>query len=209
MNKPATLHEVPHAALGTLHITSPLAKESAASLRAGQFVSISGTLVTARDRAHEFLLSEKVPAGLGELLHCGILYHCGPIVKKEGGRFRVIAAGPTTSARFGMYAPRLIKRYGISAVMGKGGMGALGVPYLSAIGGAAALLANRVTLVEKVYMLPQFGMPEAIWVLRVDAFPALVTADTHGGSIHEKVIKHSKEIYKEAISDGCENSPRR
>lgn len=207
MSKPAALHRVPHVAPGTLHISSPLPKEAAASLRAGRRVSISGTLVTARDRAHEFLLSGKVPAELRELLQGSILYHCGPIVKKRGKKFSVVSAGPTTSARFGMYAPRLIKRYGISAVMGKGGMPALGVPYLSAVGGAGALLANHVTRVESVYMLTQFGMPEAIWVLHVRGFPALVTAGTHGASIHEKVIKHSTKIYTEAISDGCENSP--
>lgn len=188
-------------------ISSPLPKEAASSLRAGQLVSISGTIVTARDRAHGFLLSEKVPAELKELLHECVLYHCGPIVVKEGGKFRVISAGPTTSARFGMYARRLINRYGISAVMGKGGMCPLGVPYLSAIGGAAALLANHVMCVEKVYMLTQFGMPEAIWVLRIEAFPALVTSDMHGASIHEKVINRSMKIYKEAISDGRKNNP--
>lgn len=177
----------------TIKITAPLGKGTASSLLAGDLVSITGTLITVRDRAHRFLLEAKVPTELKDMLRDALVYHCGPLVRAEGRNFSVLCAGPTTSARFEGYAKQLVRRYHIGAVMGKGGMHHLGIPYISAVGGAGALLAGRIKRVEAVYMLKEFGMAEAIWVFDVEDFPALVSADSRGESIHKKVLKKSTE----------------
>jgi len=182
----------------TIKITSPIGKKTASSLRVGDFVGITGTLITARDRAHRFLLAvpggSKVPAELKKQLSGSLIYHCGPIVRKKGGNFSVISAGPTTSARLNIYAANLAEKYGIGAFMGKGGMSRLPVPYLSAIGGAGALLARHIKKVRAVYLLEKFGMAEAIWVFDVEEFPAIVTADCMGNSLHNDILKESMEM---------------
>lgn len=181
----------------------PLNKKTASRLKVGMPVELTGTIITARDRAHKFLLGDGVPAELKRLLKGSLIYHCGPVVRRKGKSYSVLSAGPTTSARFGMYAKALAKRHGIAAFMGKGGMQNTGVPYLSAIGGTGALLAQHITKVRAVYKLREFGMADAIWVFEVSMFPAIVTIDSGGKSLHERVIKGSKKMYKEAMPDGC------
>jgi fumarate hydratase class I len=132
-----------------------------------------------------------------------LLYHCGPVVLKENGGWRMTAAGPTTSIREEPYEHEVIKRYGVRAVMGKGGMGprtlqALqehGAVYLNAIGGAAQYYARCIEKVEGVDLL-EFGTPEAIWHLRVRDFPAVVTMDASGRSLHADVEGASAGILK-------------
>src|SRR5207247_2317106 len=136
-------------------------------------------------------------------LRGGVLYHCGPVAVKEGERWRVTAAGPTTSIREEPYQGEIIKRYGIRAIMGKGGMGAKtlaalkehGAVYLNAIGGAAQYYARCIEKVEGVDHL-EFGLPEAMWHLRVKEFPAIVTMDAHGHSLHADVQAASGEVLK-------------
>ena len=114
------------------------------------------------------------------------------------------AAGPTTSIREEPYQADIIKKFGIRAVMGKGGMGAKtlaalkehGAVYLNAIGGAAQYYAECITGVDGVDFL-EFGTPEAMWHIRVKDFPAIVTMDAHGNSLHADVEKSSaKELEK-------------
>jgi fumarate hydratase class I len=129
-----------------------------------------------------------------------VLYHCGPVVRKDGDTWTVTAAGPTTSIREEPYQADIITRYGVRAVMGKGGMGAktlaalkdAGAVYLNAIGGAAQFYARRITKVDGVSLL-EFGTPEAMWHLELDAFPAIVTMDAHGKSLHAEVEAASAE----------------
>ncbi|MGH9940038.1 MAG: fumarate hydratase C-terminal domain-containing protein, partial [Blastocatellia bacterium] len=129
------------------------------------------------------------------------LYHCGPVVMKENGSYRMTAAGPTTSIREEPYEHEVIRRYGVRAVMGKGGMGpktlaALkehGAVYLNAIGGAAQYYAKCIDEVVDVNLL-EFGIPEAMWRLRVTDFPAIVTMDAHGNSLHADVEKASAVV---------------
>jgi fumarate hydratase class I len=132
-----------------------------------------------------------------------VLYHCGPVVMKEGEGWRVTAAGPTTSIREEPYQAEILKRYGVRAVMGKGGMGPKtlaglkesGAVYLNAIGGAAQFYARCIERVAGVSLM-EFGTPEAMWHLEVRDFPAIVTMDAHGNSLHKDVEDKSGAILK-------------
>jgi fumarate hydratase class I len=129
-----------------------------------------------------------------------VLYHCGPVVLEEGGGWKVKAAGPTTSIREEPYQPDVIRKFGVRAVVGKGGMGAktlaamkeAGAVYLNAIGGAAQFYARTIERVAGVSLL-EFGIPEAMWHLEVKDFPAIVTMDAQGNSLHHDVEQHSGE----------------
>jgi fumarate hydratase subunit beta len=187
-------------------INLPLTKEDALLLKIGDMVLINGQIVTGRDRLHRFLFNEKpnkkkIPFNL----EGAILYHCGPIIKKLGKGFELVAGGPTTSIRVEMYEHQIISGYGLRGIMGKGGMGKLtlnalkknGCVYFHTIGGAAVYLADRVKRVVDVWKLEEFGMTEAMWVFDVEEFPAIVTMDAHGRSLHEEIEKRSyKELRK-------------
>jgi fumarate hydratase class I len=189
-------------------IKIPMSKDDALSLQVGDMVSISGRIVTGRDKLHKFLVDErpskkKIPFDLEGT----ILYHCGPVVRKTSKGFEIVACGPTTSMRVDMYEPTVIAEYGLRGVMGKGGMGAqtlnalreYGFVYLHAIGGAAVYLAQRVKRVAGVWKLEEFGMAEAMWILEVEDFPAIVTMDTFGKSLHEEIEKKSLNEFKRLI----------
>lgn len=172
-------------------ITFPIKKEDIKKLNVGESVSLSGIIFTARDVAHKFLF-EKNPKEFVNKLANSAIFHCGPIVKKEGKKFSIVAAGPTTSIREEPYMGKIIKDYKIRAVIGKGGMGKKtmaackkhGCVYLSAVGGAAVVLARAIKEVRNVYKL-EFGIPEAIWEIKVKDFPAIVTMDAKGRSLHK------------------------
>lgn len=181
-------------------LTAPFTEEKMRSLRVGDAVAISGVLFTGRDAVHKYLHEGgALPAGVA--LRDGIIYHCGPVVLKDAkGDWKVTAAGPTTSIREEPYQGQIIRDFGLRGVIGKGGMGERtlqackenGCVYLHAIGGAAQVLAECVTRVLNVYLLEQFGSPEAIWELEVRDFPAVVTMDSHGRSLHQEVFASSQ-----------------
>jgi fumarate hydratase class I len=151
---------------------------------------INGDMYTGRDNVHAHLMKNPPPVDL----HGAVLYHCGPVMLQEGGRWRVKAAGPTTSSREEPYQADVIKRYGVRVVIGKGGMGSktlaalkdYGAVYLNGIGGAAQYYARTVEEVLGVHWM-EFGIPEAMWHLRVKNFAAIVTMDAHGNSLHAEV----------------------
>ncbi len=184
------------------HLHTPLSEEDVRKLRLGDEVRISGRIYTARDAAHKFLAGgDSAPALPKELeLAGGVLYHCGPVIIREDGQWRVTAAGPTTSAREEAYQGEVMRRFGVRAVIGKGGMGprtrkALmeqGGVYLSAVGGAAQVPAAAVVRVAGVHFLEEFGSPEAMWSLDVKDFPAIVTMDSLGNDLHQQVLEKSK-----------------
>jgi fumarate hydratase subunit beta len=193
-------------------LTIPISDEEISALHVGDQVSLTGVMTTARDAAHKFLVETyiRVPepkeelalyAALKEILDGGAIYHCGPVVAQdEDGSWRFVAAGPTTSIREEVYEPEVIRHFNVKAVIGKGGMGPNTLRanqehkavYLSAIGGAASLIADSVKEVVTVYKKDEFGVPEAFWVIRVEDFPAVVTMDAHGRSIHDEVEEESK-----------------
>jgi fumarate hydratase class I len=174
-------------------LTSPLSAADVRGLHVGDLVLVSGRMFTGRDAVHSYLMKHEPPVDL----QGSVLYHCGPVVMKDNGGWRVTAAGPTTSIREEPYQGEIIGRYGVRVVIGKGGMGARtlaalkehGAVYLNAIGGAAQFYARTITGVEGVSLL-EFGTPEAMWHLTVENFPAIVTMDAHGNSLH-KDIEHA------------------
>ena len=173
-------------------LSAPLSEETVRSLKVGDVVLVRGEMYTGRDAVHAHLMKNPPPVDLNG----AVLYHCGPVMMKDGEKWTVKAAGPTTSIREEPYQADVIKRYGVRAVIGKGGMGAktsaalkeFGAVYLNAIGGAAQYYARTVQDVLDVNLL-EFGVPEAMWHLRVDHFPAIVTMDAHGNSLHADVEK--------------------
>ena len=167
-----------------IKINLPVSEADIRKLKMGDEVLLNGIMLTGRDSAHTWLLNEK-PKEVRELLKGSVIYHCGPVVKKENDEWKFVAAGPTTSIREEPYQGPVIKEYGIRGVMGKGGMGektlqALGdngSVYLHAVGGAATLQAQAVKKVHGVIKLEEFGVPEAMWIIEVEDFQAVVTMD--------------------------------
>ena len=188
-------------------LTTPCDEKLIRSLKVGDAVEISGTLFTGRDAVHKYLHEGgKLPPGVN--LHNGILYHCGPVViKDEKDRWRVTAAGPTTSIREEPYQGQIIKEFSLRGVIGKGGMGDRtlaackehGCVYLHAIGGAAQVLAECIKSVRNVYLMEKFGAPEAIWELEVENFPAVVTMDANGNSLHKEVFDASQKALAQRL----------
>lgn len=183
-----------------ISLTLPFTEEKIRSLKVGDAVAISGVVFTGRDVVHKFLHEGgKLPAEVQ--LKDGIIYHCGPVViKNENGEWKVTAAGPTTSIREEPYQGQIIRDFGLRGVIGKGGMGdrtsaackEYGCVYFHAIGGAAQVLAECIKRVRNVFFLKEFGAPEAIWELEVENFPAVVTMDAQGNSLHKEVMNASQ-----------------
>jgi len=178
----------------------PADEKTIRALKVGDFVELSGRMITGRDAAHKWLV-EAHRDEVAPYLADSVIYHCGPVVAKtEDGGFKFVAAGPTTSIREEPYQADVICSYRLRGVIGKGGMGKKtldglargGAVYLHAIGGAAQVLAAAVTRVERVFMLEEFGVPEALWVIQVERFPVVVSMDSHGGSLHDEVEAASK-----------------
>jgi len=201
-------------------LTIPIPDDDILQLNVGDTISLNGTIITGRDAAHKWMIDTFIKKGrepqgddlevyeaIRSLLDGGAIYHCGPVVGGlDSGDYRFVAAGPTTSAREEPYQGDVMRHFNAKAVIGKGGMGAntlkacQEVPcvYLHAIGGAASLIAQSVRNVVGVHKL-DFGVPEAMWVIEVLDFPAVVTMDSHGFSLHEQVKTQSKEALSELI----------
>jgi fumarate hydratase class I len=177
-----------------VRLQAPITEDQIRTLHVGDVVLISGPVVTGRDAVHSYLMKHESPVDLNG----SVLYHCGPVVVKAGDGWRVTAAGPTTSIREEPYQADVIKRYGVRAVIGKGGMGAktlaaleeAGAVYLNAIGGAAQFYARTIKAVDGVSLM-EFGTPEAMWHLSIEDFPAIVTMDSHGNSLHKDIEQAS------------------
>jgi len=194
--------------ISAVQLTTPIAEQQVRDLKVGDAVEISGVLFTGRDAVHKYLHEGgKLPPEVN--LRDGILYHCGPVVMKDDqGRWKVTAAGPTTSIREEPYQGQIIEQFGLRGVIGKGGMAdrtlaackQFGCVYLHAIGGAAQVLAECITNVRGVYLMDKFGAPEAIWELQVEHFPAVVTMDAHGNSLHKDVFAASQQKLANLLS---------
>ncbi len=188
-------------------LTFPFTEAQVRALKVGDEVSISGVVFTGRDAVHKYLHEGgALPSGVS--LRDGIIYHCGPVMMKQpDGSYRCTAAGPTTSIREEPYQWQIIRDFGVRGVIGKGGMGDKtlaackehGCVYLHAIGGAAQVLAECVKKVRNVYFAEEFGSPEAIWELEIENFPAVVTIDAHGNSLHKTVMAASSAALAERL----------
>ncbi len=197
----------------------PIPEDQIRSLRVGDQVLLNGVVFTARDAAHKYMIESfirgecpeserEVYEALKEGLQGGVIYHCGPVVKKhDDGRYEFVAAGPTTSIREEPYQADVIAHFGVRAVIGKGGMRDKtlagcrehGAAYLHAIGGAATLIGECCKEVLDVYKL-DFGVPEAFWKIRVENFSCVVTMDSHGRSLHQKVKTDSEAKLQELLA---------
>ena len=183
-----------------IELKTPISEAEIRKLNLGDEVFVSGKVFTGRDAVHKYLHEGgQLPEGVS--LRDGILYHCGPVVvKDEQGNWKCVAAGPTTSIREEPYQWQIIRDFGLRGVIGKGGMGEKtleacrehGCVYLHGIGGAAQVLAQCIKKVSNVYMMEKFGAPEAIWEFEVEKFPAIVTIDAHGNSLHKEVFAASQ-----------------
>lgn len=202
-------------------ITIPISDEAIRELNVGEPVLLSGVMMTGRDAVHKwmietFIKKTREPQGddlevydaIKPLLNGGVIYHCGPVVSGlETKDYKFVAAGPTTSTREEPYQADVMKHFNAKGVIGKGGMGpktlagCQEVPfvYFHAIGGAASFIAQSVKKVLGVYKL-DFGVPEAMWVIEVKDFPAVVTMDSHGGSQHAVIDQRSKKVLDELLS---------
>jgi fumarate hydratase class I len=177
-----------------VRLRAPITEEQVRALRVGDVVLVSGRMFTGRDAVHAHLMKQSPPVDLAG----AVLYHCGPVVARENDGWKVTAAGPTTSIREEPYQAEILNRYGVRVVIGKGGMGAKtlaglqqsGAVYLNAVGGAAQFYARCIDRVAGVSLM-QFGTPEAMWHLEVTDFPAIVTMDAHGNSLHKDVEAES------------------
>jgi len=186
--------------MNLISLKTPVSEAAIRALKVGDQVEITGVLFTGRDAVHKFLCEGgKLPAEVD--LKGGILYHCGPVViKDEQGGWKCVAAGPTTSIREEPYQGQIIRDFGLRGVIGKGGMAErtlaacreYGCVYLHAVGGAAQVLAERIQRVANVYLMEEFGAPEAIWKFEVVRFPVVVTMDAHGNSLHKEVLASSQ-----------------
>lgn len=200
-----------------IDLNIPIDENKVRELKTGDLVTVSGLMITARDAAHSYIhktMIKRKPRGkdrdlfmrLKGICKGSFIYHCGPIMKQNGDEWECVAAGPTTSIREEPYEADVIEALGVAGIIGKGGMGTRtsralqehGAVYLNAVGGAAAVAASTVKKVHDVFRL-DLGMPEAIWVLELKKFPAVVTMDSSGHSIHDDVLQRSEKQLKSLI----------
>lgn len=195
--------------MATYKLTTPISEEDIRKLRVNDVVYITGTIVTARDQAHKRALQfheegKRLPPNLEGLA----VFHCGPIVKKEGDKWVIVAAGPTTSTRMDIFEDDFIKNFKTRIIIGKGGMGKrttkamqrYGAIYGAFTGGAAVLAAKAIKNVKAVEWF-DLGMPEALWILEAEEFgPLTVAIDSHGNNLFEDIKQKTKgnlnAIYK-------------
>ncbi len=183
------------------HLQTPLKREDIEKLNARDIVYISGEVLTARDEAHARILEfEEKGEGLPFFLKGGVIYHCGPLMQRTENGWKVISAGPTTSGRMSKMTPSLLKAHEVRAIIGKGGMKGIAdalknrCVYLAYTGGCAALAAELITEVKAVHWL-DLGMPEAVWVLRVEEFgPLIVGIDAKGKDIFAEVREKAEKV---------------
>jgi tartrate/fumarate subfamily iron-sulfur-dependent hydro-lyase beta chain len=178
------------------HFNTPITKEDIQKVKIGDVIYVSGTVFTARDEAHERALhmaekGEKMPIDFEGLA----VYHCGPVVRKVGDQWEIVAAGPTTSTRMDIFEDEFIKTFNVNVIIGKGGMGARTVKamkeykaiYTAFVGGAAVVAAKGIKRVKEVHWL-DLGTPECLWVLDVEKFgPLIVGIDSNGDSLFQDV----------------------
>ena len=188
--------------MGEYHLKTPLSESDVRKLKVGDIVYISGRIFTARDSAHKKMLEiakrgKELPFNPEGLL----VYHVGPVVKKIDDKWKIIAAGPTTSARMEALEADFIKTFKVRGIIGKGGMFEkttracveFGAFYGAFVGGCAILAARAMEEVEAVYWLEELGIPEAVWLLKVNKFgPLTVAIDSHGNNLFLDVLNKAR-----------------
>jgi len=194
-------------------LRTPVSERDVRRLRVEDTIYVTGEVFTARDYVHRRALEYHVE---GKELPIDVegkaVFHCGPLVKEVDGGYKVVSAGPTTSARMEIFEDKFIEKFHVRIVIGKGGMGPrtteamkkFGAVYCAFTGGAGALAEKAIKRVRTVEWL-DLGMPEALWILEVEDFgPLTVAIDAHGNNLYsdvaKQVEKNKEQIYK--IIDG-------
>ncbi len=175
------------------HAALPVSSDFLKKLHVNDILYVTGKLFTARDCAHEKMRAMDPkdlpfdPSGMA-------LYHCGPLMKQEQGKWTVVSAGPTTSSRMEDVEDIILDRFAVHMIIGKGGMGErtakalkkTGSVYAAFPGGVGVLAAEKIIGVSQVFWLEELGMPEAVWILEVKEFgPLVVAMDSHGNSLYD------------------------
>jgi fumarate hydratase subunit beta len=189
--------------LAVFKLRTPISEGDVRKLKVNDILFLTGTIVTARDAAHKKALEQfnrgnPLPINLQGL----VVFHCGPIVKKDNEKWLIVSAGPTTSTRMEQFEDEFIKAFKVRVVIGKGGMGKktteamkkYGAVYAAFTGGAGVLAAKAIKNVKAVEWLQDLGMAEALWVFEVEEFgPLTVAIDSHGNNLFEEVKKKAEE----------------
>jgi tartrate/fumarate subfamily iron-sulfur-dependent hydro-lyase beta chain len=175
------------------HFDLPIDDKEIKKLNIGDIIYLSGDFFTARDEAHHIMIKsdkKSIKFDPGNMA----LFHCGPLMKKIESKWTVVSAGPTTSSRMEIFEDKFLDKFKTKVIIGKGGMGektknALiknNAIYTAYTGGAGALAAERIKEVLSVYWLEELGMPEAVWIFKVENFgPLVVAMDSKGNSIYK------------------------
>lgn len=193
--------------MAVFKLKTPISEQDIRKLKVNDVLYVTGTIVTARDQAHRraleyFKEGKPLPLNLEGL----VVFHCGPVMSKQGDKWIAIAAGPTTSTRMDIFEDEFIKNFKVRVVIGKGGMGKkttdamakYGAVYGAFTGGAAILAAKAIKNVRTVEWF-DLGMPEAMWVFEAEEFgPLAVAIDSHGNNLFTDVQK-SVEANKQKI----------
>ena len=189
-------------------LTTPIKTEDISSLKIGDVVYLTGTLVTARDSGHKRRVVEGIIPSTA--LNGGAVFHAGPITRQDNGKWEIVAIGPTTSMRMEKYESDFIKETGAKLIIGKGGMGEKTTSAcreyhaIHAVfpGGAAVVGADQVEEVTAVEWL-DLGMPEAFYTLKVKEFgPLIISIDTEGNNLFEnnkKIFQAKKALALEQL----------
>jgi len=179
--------------LNFINTIAPIKSDVIKKLNAGDIVFITGRIFIFRDEAHVKAL--KFAGELPFSLKGEIIWHCGPIMKKEeDGRWKAVSAGSTTSWKMNDIEPLAMDKLGFNVVIGKGGLNRKnadymkkhGCCYLSTLGGCAVILAEAIKEIKNVYWMDELGDTEAVWGIGVKDFgPLIVGIDAKGNSLYE------------------------
>jgi len=167
-----------------------------AEIKAGDVLFVTGDIVIARDQAHKKLLE---PDKFIEEVVGLPIFHCGPIARRKGEEWTIVAGGPTTSTRMDALTPPILEKYKTKIIIGKGGLGEIGkkglanfgAVYSEFTGGASALAVSKIVKVKK-RLLEELGPTELVWIWEVKDFgPLLVTQDQQGNDIKKIVTNQA------------------
>jgi len=179
-----------------LKLNVPDDNKRVVSVRAGDVLYVTGDIAIARDQAHKKLIEKFVPDLVGLPI-----FHCGPIARKVGEEWKIVAGGPTTSTRMDALTPPILEKYRTKVVIGKGGLGeigkkglaAFGAVYCEFTGGASALAVSKIVCVKK-RLLEELGPTELVWIWEVKEFgPLLVTQDHEGNDVKKAVTNRATQ----------------
>jgi L(+)-tartrate dehydratase beta subunit len=191
----------------TWRLTTPLTEAEVRQLRAGDLVFLDGRVIGVRDATLIRIFDHGIEPPV-DLTGAAIL-HTAPNVRREGDRYIPLSVGTTTSARMDRFTRGLLERYGVRAIIGKGGLylpeslealRTFGGCYLAIVGGAAAWQTLHTEAIEAVYW--EDLMPEALWVFRVrDLGPLFVAIDSRGESLYAEVGAEARARLGQILAD--------